>query len=72
MTDQRTPDFWLTRSEECRARAAEIRDPDARRTVRQLAIMYSLMALRESRGRESAKQPTGFVAWLGRRWSGQP
>jgi hypothetical protein len=47
-----------------------MRDPDARRTVRQLAIMYSLMALRESRGRETAKQPTSFVAWLGRRWSG--
>ena len=71
MADQRTLDLWLTRAEEVRARAAEMRDPNARRTMLQIAIMYHLMALQGSRGRETVRRPTRFVAWLGRLRGGQ-
>ena len=71
MADQQTPDFWRVRGEEVRARAAETRDPEARRTMLQIAIMYHLMALRsERRQRETARRPTSFVAWVGRHLSG--
>jgi hypothetical protein len=36
-----------------------------------VAIMYHLMALRGSRGRETVRRPTSFVAWLGRYLGGQ-
>ncbi|MEA2916365.1 MAG: hypothetical protein QOJ15_8446, partial [Bradyrhizobium sp.] len=63
----RAPDFWRVRGEEVRAGAAETRDPDARRMMLQIAIMYHLWALgREPRQRETERRPTGFIGWLAR------
>ena len=36
--------FWHQRAEEAHVRADEMRDGDARRTMRQIARMYSAMA----------------------------
>jgi hypothetical protein len=38
--------FWRQRAEEAHVRADEMRDGDARRTMRQIARMYSAMASR--------------------------
>jgi hypothetical protein len=38
--------FWHQRAEEAHVRADEMRDGDARRTMRQIARMYSAMATR--------------------------
>jgi hypothetical protein len=46
MIDRYAPEFWHSKAEEALARADEIRDPDARRTMLQIAMMYSAMALR--------------------------
>ena len=56
-----TPEYWRTKADECCAQAELIRDPDARRTLRQIALMYNAMALRlEQRlGERQIPQP-GF------------
>jgi hypothetical protein len=46
MIDQLKPDYWHSKAEEARTRGEEMHDPDARRTMLQIAMMYSGMALR--------------------------
>jgi hypothetical protein len=43
---QFTPDYWHAKAEEARAQAKEMRDPDARSTMLQIAMIYNAMALR--------------------------
>jgi hypothetical protein len=43
---QFTPDYWHAKAEEARAQAKEMRDPDTRSTMLQLAKIYNAMALR--------------------------
>ena len=46
MVDRCSPGFWHAKAEEALARADEMHDQDARRTLRQIAVMYGAMALR--------------------------
>jgi hypothetical protein len=46
VVQQFTPDYWHAKAEEARAQAEEMRDPDARSTMLQIAMIYSAMALR--------------------------
>ena len=40
------PDFWERRAEEAYARACDMHDPSAKRTMVQIAKMYAAMAVR--------------------------
>ena len=40
------PNFWRANAEEARFLAADLQDPEARRTMLQIAMMYRGMALR--------------------------
>jgi O-methyltransferase involved in polyketide biosynthesis len=56
-----TPEIWRTKADECCAQAELIRDPDARRALRQIALMYNAMALRlEQRLAEGQIPQPGF------------
>lgn len=46
MQNQFDPNYWYARADEARARAEEMHDEHARRTMLQIAKMYSGMALR--------------------------
>ena len=53
-TNRYDPEFWHDRAVEAKALACELHDLDARRTMLQIAIMYSAMALRaESRAADN-------------------
>ena len=39
------PEYWHDRAVEAKAQVGELHDPHARRTMLQIAIMYSAMAL---------------------------
>jgi hypothetical protein len=43
---QLDPDFWHAKAEEARILAEDLHDREARRTILQIAMMYSAMALR--------------------------
>jgi len=46
MEYQFDPAYWRAKADEARLIGANLRDPDARRTMLQIAVMYSGMALR--------------------------
>ncbi len=44
MVNRYAPEFWYAKAAEALARADAMRDPDARRTMLQIAAMYRAMA----------------------------
>jgi hypothetical protein len=42
-----SPEFWRRRADEVFATACELRDPDSKRFLLQIAMMYAAMAVRK-------------------------
>lgn len=60
-----SPEYWRDKADECFAKSQAMLDPDARRTLLQIATMYDAMALRvEQRLAEGQMPAPGLSAMM--------
>lgn len=57
MPDRLGAEYWRDRAEEARAQASEMRDPDARRTLVEIAQNYDQLAEQAERIRKTSAPP---------------
>ena len=57
MPDRLGPDYWRERAEDARAMASQMRDPDARRTLLEIAENYEQLAERAETMRKTRSAP---------------